>query len=125
MMARKDAAASARRREDDDETVVVVAALPQRPDEIFERMHPPLHVTNVIVHENGTMIAPTSSTTTWLEKARTRTGITREECHATKTWHRSAHVWVFDKERNKVVLQKRSETKDTFAGMWDLSLIHI
>ena len=26
-------------------------------------MHPP-HVTNVIVHENGTMIAPTSSTTT-------------------------------------------------------------
>ena len=47
-MARK-AAASARRREDDDETVVV-AALPQRPDEIFERMHPP-HVTNVIVHE--------------------------------------------------------------------------
>ena len=118
MMARK-AAASARRREDDDETVVV-AALPQRPDEIFERMHPP-HLTNVIVHENGTMIAPTSSTTTWLEKARTRTGITREECHATKTWHRSAHVWVFDKERNKVVLQKRSETKDTFPGMWDIS----
>ena len=118
MMARK-AAASARRREDDDETVVV-AALPQRPDEIFERMHPP-HVTNVIVHENGTMIAPTSSTTTWLEKARTRTGITREECHATKTWHRSAHVWVFDKERNKVVLQKRSEKKDTFPGMWDIS----
>ena len=122
MMAQRKAASA--RKNDDDETTTVVRA--QRPDEIFERMRPPEEDfgEGIIVHENG-MVASSSmtseTTTTWLEKARTRTGITRKECHATKTWHRSAHVWVFDKERNKVVLQKRSETKDTFPGMWDIS----
>ena len=119
MMAQRKAASA---RDDDDETTVVRA---QRPDEIFERMRPPEEDgEGSIVHENG-MVASSSmtseTTTTWLEKARTRTGITRKECHATKTWHRSAHVWVFDKERNKVILQRRSDMKDTFPGMWDVS----
>jgi isopentenyldiphosphate isomerase len=57
----------------------------------------------------------------WLENARTRTEIDRKTCHENKVWHRSAHVWVFDKERNRVLCQKRSEKKDTFPGMWDIS----
>ena len=125
MMAQRKAASA--RDDDDDETTTVVRRA-QRPDEIFERMRPPLEEDfgeGIIVHENG-MVASSSmtsetTTTTWLEKARTRTGITRKECHATKTWHRSAHVWVFDKERNKVILQRRSDMKDTFPGMWDVS----
>ena len=121
MMAQRKAASA--RDDDDDGTTTVVRA--QRPDEIFERMRPPEEDgEGSIVHENG-MVASSSmtseTTTTWLEKARTRTGITRKECHATKTWHRSAHVWVFDKERNKVILQRRSDMKDTFPGMWDVS----
>ena len=122
MMVQRKAASA--RKNDDDETTTVVRA--QRPDEIFERMRPPEEDfgEGIIVHENG-MVASSSmtseTTTTWLEKARTRTGITRKECHATKTWHRSAHVWVFDKERNKVILQRRSDMKDTFPGFWDVS----
>ena len=103
----------------------------QRPDEVFERMKPPSSCfeddeENCIVHRNGPKPASNdgddeTSSASWLEKTRTRTGVERKTCHEEKLWHRSAHVWVFDKERNRVLCQKRSEKKDTFPGMWDIS----
>jgi isopentenyldiphosphate isomerase len=104
----------------------------QRPDEVFERMKPPSSCfeddeENCIVHRNGPKPASDNgdgdetSSASWLENARTRTGVERKTCHEEKLWHRSAHVWVFDKERNRVLCQKRSEKKDTFPGMWDIS----
>jgi isopentenyldiphosphate isomerase len=131
---------------DDDGTMKMAddlaTAMAQRPDELFERMKPPSSRRGVsgddddddddddescIVHKNGPKSSSSPSWTTtsrtklWLENARTRTEIDRKTCHENKVWHRSAHVWVFDKERNRVLCQKRSEKKDTFPGMWDIS----
>ena len=132
---------------DDDGTMKMTddpaTAMAQRPDELFERMKPPSSRRGVsgdddddddddddescIVHKNGPKSSSSPSWTTtsrtkmWLENARTRTEIDRKTCHENKVWHRSAHVWVFDKERNRVLCQKRSEKKDTFPGMWDIS----
>ena len=130
-----------RRSDDDDDGRKMaddpVTAMAQRPDELFERMNPPSSrgvsgdddddEESCIVHKNGPKSSPSSWITTtrttkmWLENARTRTEIDRKTCHEEKVWHRSAHVWVFDKERNRVLCQKRSEKKDTFPGMWDIS----
>lgn len=45
----------------------------------------------------------------------------RGEVHRDGDWHRSAHVWIVDCERDVVVAQRRSPAKDTFPGMWDIS----
>jgi isopentenyl-diphosphate Delta-isomerase len=44
----------------------------------------------------------------------------RDEVHKRGLWHRTAHVWVFNLQ-NQLLLQKRSETKETFPGLWDIS----
>lgn len=43
----------------------------------------------------------------------------RWQVHRDGDFHRSAHVWITDGKR--VLLQKRSSLKDTFAGKWDVS----
>ncbi len=49
--------------------------------------------------------------------------VSREEAHRCGVLHRTAHVWVIrqEKERTEVLLQKRSEEKDSFPGMYDTS----
>eukprot|EP00566_Odontella_aurita_P001058 CAMPEP_0113535562 /NCGR_PEP_ID=MMETSP0015_2-20120614/5777_1 /TAXON_ID=2838 /ORGANISM="Odontella" /LENGTH=237 /DNA_ID=CAMNT_0000434835 /DNA_START=176 /DNA_END=889 /DNA_ORIENTATION=+ /assembly_acc=CAM_ASM_000160 len=46
---------------------------------------------------------------------------TRGRVHSDGDWHRSVHVWIVDPARSLVVMQKRSEAKDTFPGRWDIS----
>lgn len=46
---------------------------------------------------------------------------TRSEIHAKKYFHRAVHIWIMNKDSNKVFLQKRSMNKDTSPGRWDSS----
>lgn len=41
--------------------------------------------------------------------------------HADGDWHRSVHIWLHN-SKGELVLQKRSASKDTFPGMWDVSV---
>lgn len=45
----------------------------------------------------------------------------RKQVHKDGDWHCSAHVWLVDPVRQLIVVQKRSERKDTFPGRWDIS----
>ena len=49
--------------------------------------------------------------------------ISREEAHKFGILHRTAHVWVIRNAdgRTEVLLQKRSDEKDSFPGMYDTS----
>ena len=44
----------------------------------------------------------------------------RELVHRDGDWHRSVHVWIVDPD-NRVLLQKRSPTKDSHPNKWDIS----
>ena len=61
-----------------------------------------------VVDENG---QPTGET------------VSRQEAHEKGIPHRSAHVWILRKRNGKmeVLLQKRSDNKDSFPGMYDTS----
>jgi isopentenyldiphosphate isomerase len=102
----------------------------QSDDEVFEIMKPPNECAfhSSIVHGCSFLelrAEPATTETTesrkWLERARTRTAMDRKSVHEARLWHRSVHVWVFDKERNMVLLQKRTAEKDTFPSFWDIS----
>lgn len=45
----------------------------------------------------------------------------RGDVHRDGDWHRSVHVWLSDSSGERVVVQKRSEFKDTHPGRWDVS----
>ena len=49
--------------------------------------------------------------------------VDREEAHAKGILHRTSHVWILRKKegRLEVLLQKRSENKDSFPGCYDIS----
>ena len=49
--------------------------------------------------------------------------ISREKAHREGALHRSVHVWVIREKEGKteVLLQKRSEEKESFPGMYDTS----
>lgn len=53
------------------------------------------------------------------------TGLVRERSivHELGSWHRTAHVWIVRKTENgmEVLLQKRSEDKDSYPGCYDIS----
>jgi len=61
-----------------------------------------------VVDENGN---PTGET------------VERSYAHRYGIRHRTAHVWIFRKnsDRTEILLQKRSETKDSFPGCYDIS----
>jgi isopentenyl-diphosphate Delta-isomerase len=46
--------------------------------------------------------------------------VLRNIAHAEGIWHRTVHVWIRN-SRGELLLQKRSLTKETFPGMWDIS----
>lgn len=49
--------------------------------------------------------------------------VTREKAHAEGIPHRTAHIWIIRKKDNRiqVLLQKRSQNKDSFPGKFDTS----
>jgi isopentenyldiphosphate isomerase len=44
---------------------------------------------------------------------------TRGAIHLAGDWHQAFHCWITRRNGQEVVLQRRSLTKDTFAGLWD------
>ncbi len=65
----------------------------QSPDEIFD-----------IVDENDAVVGTA----------------TRAEVHANNLWHRATHILVLN-SRSEILIQKRSELKDTYPGVWTTS----
>ena len=47
--------------------------------------------------------------------------ILKRQVHEQGHWHRSAHVWIYN-DRGDILMQKRAATKDTFPGLWDISV---
>ena len=47
--------------------------------------------------------------------------ITRKDAHRTGAWHRAIGLWLYTPD-GRVVLQKRSELKDTNPGKWQMSV---
>ena len=45
----------------------------------------------------------------------------RKLVHTDGDWHRAVHIWIYNTD-GKLILQKRSESKDTFPGRWDVSV---
>ena len=45
---------------------------------------------------------------------------TREQAHTLGLWHRTAHVWIA-RPSSFLLLQKRSATKESYPGCWDIS----
>jgi isopentenyldiphosphate isomerase len=44
----------------------------------------------------------------------------RDRVHADGDWHRTVHVWIMNAQR-ELLLQRRANTKESHAGMWDVS----
>ena len=45
----------------------------------------------------------------------------RKKVHTDGDWHRAVHIWLYN-SRGELILQKRSDGKDTFPGRWDVSV---
>jgi isopentenyldiphosphate isomerase len=43
----------------------------------------------------------------------------RASIHLDGDWHQAFHCWILRRNRDEIVLQRRSLDKDTFAGCWD------
>jgi isopentenyl-diphosphate delta-isomerase type 1 len=46
---------------------------------------------------------------------------TRENIHKSGLLHREIHIWIFN-DKGEILLQRRSETKDTYPGLLDVSV---
>jgi isopentenyldiphosphate isomerase len=46
----------------------------------------------------------------------------RVDVHRDGDWHRSVHIWIVRPSERAVLIQKRSEDKDTWPGYWDASV---
>jgi isopentenyl-diphosphate Delta-isomerase len=44
----------------------------------------------------------------------------RGEVHRIGLWHRTVHVWIVN-SKNQLLLQKRSQAKESHPGLWDIS----
>lgn len=77
----------------------------QDPSERFEVMRPP----------------PASFDPRTDRPASTNSYSTRGHVHENGLWHCSVHIWIVDPSTSSILLQKRSMTKDTFPGRWDIS----
>ena len=45
---------------------------------------------------------------------------TREKCHEQGLWHRAIYGFIFN-QQGEVLLQKRSQTKKLWPGLWDIT----
>ncbi|KAG8382041.1 hypothetical protein BUALT_Bualt05G0035300 [Buddleja alternifolia] len=58
-----------------------------------------------------------------LTKAGDKTGITkpRGDVHRDGDYHRAVHVWIYAESTQEILLQRRSDCKDSWPGQWDIS----
>ena len=47
--------------------------------------------------------------------------IEKKSAHKLGKWHITAHVWIYN-SKGELMLQRRSYNKDTFPGLWDISV---
>lgn len=52
----------------------------------------------------------------------TGTVVPRDQAHREGLWHRSAHLWLVDSAKTRVLLQRRHPGKDTDPGRWDIAV---
>lgn len=45
----------------------------------------------------------------------------KKEIHEKGWWHQTAHVWIYN-SWGEILLQKRSMAKDSYPGLWDISV---
>ncbi|XP_015895813.3 nudix hydrolase 3 isoform X1 [Ziziphus jujuba] len=52
-----------------------------------------------------------------------KTGVSkpRGDVHRDGDYHRSVHVWIFAENTQELLLQRRADCKDSWAGLWDIS----
>ncbi|KAL0327689.1 UNVERIFIED_CONTAM: Nudix hydrolase 3, partial [Sesamum angustifolium] len=43
------------------------------------------------------------------------------EVHRDGDYHRAVHVWIVVESTQEVLLQRRSDCKDSWPGVWDIS----
>ncbi|XP_047316916.1 nudix hydrolase 3 [Impatiens glandulifera] len=58
-----------------------------------------------------------------LNKAGQKTGIAkpREVVHREGDYHRAVHVWIYSESTQELLVQQRSDGKDSWPGLWDIS----
>ncbi|KAL8209921.1 hypothetical protein R6Q57_006653 [Mikania cordata] len=58
-----------------------------------------------------------------LTKDGLKTGISkpRSAVHRDGDYHRAVHIWIFAESTQQLLLQKRTECKDSWPGLWDIS----
>ncbi|XP_070038509.1 nudix hydrolase 3 [Nicotiana tomentosiformis] len=58
-----------------------------------------------------------------LTKTGEKTGISkpRGDVHRAGEYHRAVHVWIFAESTQQLLLQRRADCKDSWAGLWDIS----
>ncbi|PKI38141.1 hypothetical protein CRG98_041464 [Punica granatum] len=58
-----------------------------------------------------------------LTKAGEKTGVSkpRGAVHRDGDYHRAVHVWIYAESTQELLLQKRSDCKDSWPGQWDIS----
>lgn len=52
----------------------------------------------------------------------TKAIISKDSAHKLGIWHGSIHLIIINKDKTKVLLQKRSSNKDLYPNMWDISV---
>lgn len=58
-----------------------------------------------------------------LTKTGEKTGYSkpRGDVHRDGDYHRAVHVWIFAESTQELLLQRRADCKDSWAGQWDIS----
>jgi len=46
---------------------------------------------------------------------------TKREIHELGLWHNAAHVWIYN-SHSEILMQLRSKDKDSYPGLWDISV---
>lgn len=46
---------------------------------------------------------------------------TKQEIHEQGLWHMAAHVWIYN-SKGEILLQLRAKDKDSYPGLWDISV---
>lgn len=48
--------------------------------------------------------------------------ISKNEAHSKGIWHSSIHILLFNKNKDKILLQKRCSSKKLYPNMWDITV---
>lgn len=48
--------------------------------------------------------------------------ISKEEAHQKGLWHKAIHVLIVNKDKTKILIQKRTKTKKIYPNIWDISV---